>query len=878
MCSQRLVVILLAAFCTTASAVDSEGTNFVFGFVRNANDTSIANQVLTVSVLNQNAQDCQFTLTYRPDYHKYTPPQNMSVTVPKMGAIEVQIPSWYGWNYAITSVQDDVFLTLMGFSTCPVTLLANNYDISTGQGDTFMVLPTTWGSKSFTFSLPPAVLSGTYQYEQILVLPTTEGTTRVNVVEIGNGQSFYSFNVTYGNAPAVYIGTRTPDKRPRTYHVTSDKDVLIVAGVTCAGADITTCDHAAYMPHPPAASDCYAYDYYDDDHVSYLPTTTQFFTDIPGTCLVGQNITSILNDGVAKTITIKPQMESPLWTIQTTKPDQTGVAFHNGGSNIHIARYYDGTKYNSRGAFIATSPSMTQFHADSTSFYTRNANDSLEIYCTVLTCAKITIDTKRISIADTKVVQSVDGTSYYIFVITIANAGFHQIYLDPNTKGTYSFFVFGKNNQYSYGYVGGVNKPTFVLAPATSPGPTTTGPTTLTPPSTVTTQAPTSTATPPVTAPPSSSPVTSKQTSTPIPSQTSSTLVSTPAQTTASIPSLPTTVTKSPTLSTNTPSLMTSTVSQPAITSSKPAMTTMTTQHVSTSTLPLGSTATATLPAQTTMTNTPVASTTQPAAKSTVTQPVMTTKTTIPVVTTTQPPLVSSTVTQPAMTTKTTVVTEPVVTSTVTQPVMTTMTTMVTQPIVTTTVTQPVMSTMTTKPVITTTPPVVTTTSVTPAATSSTAAPTNPPVTTTQPAATSTPTVATVAPPASTSTQPVVTTVTVPVVTTQTVPNTPPPSSSAAPPTSTVATTTKNVPVVTTPTTAATTTTKAAATTPTTVVTTPTVPVTTPTTPTTTKPTPKVVTTPTTVTTQAPSTSTQSSSIVSTALPMVLTIFVALFL
>ncbi|CAO4385092.1 unnamed protein product [Caenorhabditis nigoni] len=871
-----LLVILLAAFCTTASAVDSEGTNFVFAFVRNANDTSIANQVLTASVLNQNAQDCQFTLTYRPDYHKYTPPQNMSVTVPKMGAIEVQIPSWYGWNYASTSVQDDVFLTLMGFSTCPVTLLANNYDISTGQGDTFMVLPTTWGSKSFTFSLPPAVISGTSQYEQIFVLPTTEGTTRVNVVEIGNAQSFYSFNATYGNAPAVYIGTRTADKRPRTYHVTSDKDVLIVAGVTCAGADISTCDHAAYMPHPPPASDCYAYDYYDDDHVSYLPTTTQFFTDIPGTCLVGQNITSILNDGLADTITIKPQMESPLWTIETTKADQTGVAFHNGGSNIHIARYYDGTKYNARGAFIATSPSMTQFHADSTSFYTRNANDSLEIYCTVIACSKITIDTKNIVIADTKVVQKVDGVSYYIFVITIANAGFHQIYLDPNTKGTYSFFVFGKNMQYSYGYVGGVNKPTFVLAPATSPGPTTTGPTTLTPPSTVTTQAPTSTATPPVTAPPSSSPVTSKQTSTP---QTSSTLVPTPAQTTASIPSLPTTVTKPPTLSTATPSLITSTVSQPAMTSSKPAMTTTTTQHVSTSILPLGSTATATLPAQTTMTTTSVATTTQPAAKSTVTQPVMTTKTTIPVVTITQPPLVSSTVTQPAMTTKTTVVTQSVVTSTVTQPVMTTMTTKVTQPVVTTTVTQPVMSTMTTKPVITTTPPVVTTTSVTPAATSSTAAPTNPPVTTTPPAATSTPTVATVAPPASTSTQPVVTTVTVPVVTTQTVPNTPPASSSAAPPTSTVATTTKNVPVVTTPTTVATTTTKAAATTPTTVVTTPTVPVTTPTVPvtTTTQPTPKVVTTPTTVTTQAPSTSTQSSSVVSTALPMVLTIFVALF-
>ncbi|EFO82854.1 hypothetical protein CRE_00888 [Caenorhabditis remanei] len=881
-----VLLALLLAFCATANAVDSEGTDFVFGFVRNAN-SDITNQVLSITVLNQNAQDCSFTLTFRPDYHKTTPPQNMTQTVASMKAQDFPVPSWYGWDYAGQNVQNDVFLTLMGYSTCAVTVLANNFDNVTGQGDTYMVLPTRWGSKSFTFSLPPAVISTQQHYEQLYVLPTTDGATQVRVAEIGNTQSEFTFNVTYGNAPAVYIGTRTPDKRPRTYHITSDKDVLIVAGVTCAGADVNSCDHVAYMPHPPPASDCYAYDYYDDDHMSYLPTTAQYFADIPGSCTVGQNITATLNDGSWQTITIIPKMESPLWTIQTTNAAQLGVAFHNGGSNIHIARYYDGSKFSSMGGYIATSPSVTQYHADSTAFYTKNANDSVEIYCTVLSCASISIDGVQIKITDTQVVQSVDGVSYYMFVITLANSGFHQINLKQ--QGQYSFFVYGKNKQYSYGYEGGANKPTFVLAPATT---TTKGPTTptvstlstLTPPSTVTTQTPPTTASPPATQSTASptTPGTSKQTT-----------VTVPAQTTPTVPIITISTTQAPPAS-------------------------VTTAAITTSTLPPQSSASTLTPSPT-----PSHAPGTQSAATTATQSVVTTTNTPPVVTTSS--------VQPVVTTSTL---PPLITTATAKPVVTT--TVVTQPLVTTNSVTPAPSTATPTTTVTvpTNPPVTSysvTTQTVPTVTTATPPQTPGPTTVTTPS--------TAAPsPTTVTTGTVVTTPTtkIPIVTTQTTPSPAPQTSSPTTPTTvvnpvttaspstgklslgfqiiamyayfvfafflagTTVTTTAPPVTVTTPTTAPTvttpTTTTPTTTKPTTTVKTTLTTVTTPTTVTTTKPTQAAVTTPTTApvttttkkTTTTPTTTTSTttttvatttkfSSVISLATPVVITVLFSLF-
>uniref|UniRef100_A0A8R1IAX0 Uncharacterized protein n=2 Tax=Caenorhabditis japonica TaxID=281687 RepID=A0A8R1IAX0_CAEJA len=725
------VLLALLAFCATASAVDTEGTHFVFSFVRNANP-DITNQVLSATIINRNAADCKFTLQYRPDFGKYTNPENMTITVLSMNVGEIEIPSWYGFNYTGRNVQDDVYLTLVAFSTSPVTLLANNYDNVTKQGDTYMVLPTTWGSQSFTFSLPPSVISNNNQYEQVFVLPTTEGTTKVTFAEIGQSETVFYFNATYGNTPAVYVGDVSSDLRPKTYHVLADKPVLIVAGVTCAGTDPSACDHIAYMPHPPAASDCFSYEYYDDDHISFLPTTSQFFTDIPGTCLIGQNITRTLNDGTTRTITIKPQMESPLWTVDTTNARQLGVAFHNGGSNIHIARYYDGTKYSSRGAFIATSPSITQFHADSSAFHTRNANDSVEIYCTVLTCASLTLDGEKVyNENDLQVVQTVDDVAYYVFVTVLAKPGFHKLYLDPGTKGNYAFFVFGKNGQYSYGYEGGVNKPTVVLAPTTTSTPFT-GPTTsATSTTTVTTKTlPTTT-----TSKAASTPTTTVTTApTSSPTASTITLGTTAPVTTASTaqPSTVTTIVTAPTTATVKTTQTTATAkTQTSVVSSSPTPSPVTvTKVVTTPTLPIILSTASTQPLASTSTTavtspttrlvtetkaTPPLQTSSPAKQSTVASTVTVKSTPTPSTVastqstaTPQKPVTStSTVTTPAATTKTT----PAATTKSTPAATTKTTPVATQSIPTSTVPQTNTSTTPTVPITsaTDTPPSTTT-------------------------------------------------------------------------------------------------------------------------------------------------------------------------
>ncbi|CAI2357036.1 unnamed protein product [Caenorhabditis sp. 36 PRJEB53466] len=872
MCSRRLVALL--AFCAAASAVDTEGTNFVFAFVRNANN-NITNQVLSATVLNRNSEDCKFTLTYRPDYHKTTPAENITQTVPSLSAINVDIPSWYGWDYAGNNVQDDVFLTLTGYSTCLVTVLANNYDNVTQQGDTYLVLPATWGSQSFTFSLPPAVISLDQQYEQVFVLPTSDGTTQVIFSEIGNTQSVFYFNATYGDSPAVYVGASTPDSRPRTYHVITDKPVLIVAGVTCAGVDANTCDHVAYMPHPPAASDCYAYDYYDDDHISYLPTTSQFFTDIPGTCLVRQNITATLNDGTYSVMSVKSQMESPLWTIQTTNTNQKGVAFHNGGTNAHIARYYDGSKYNVRGAFISTVPSIPQFHNDYTSFYTRNANDSVEIYCTVLTCAALTLDGSGVyNLANEMTTQKVDGISYYIFVITVAQPGFHQLDLDPGKNGNYAFFVFGKNGQYSYGYEGGVNKPTFVLAPATTPGSTTNSTAPTATPITVT--VPTVTV-PTVTVPTVTVPTVTVPTVTVPPVTTTTTAPGTAGTTPTAAPATatPSTVTPGTSKQTN-PATSQSAATTTVPATASPSITTPVTSKApaSTSTLPPTSTVvitpstTTTGMTATTAVNTPsvapITLTSLPTAPTTpkTTATVVPTSSVSPVFSTQTPVVTTATTQTPVATSTPTVATVPATQTTVTTTATSTVVTTVTTPtpaVISSTTTAPRTTVTTT----TTQPPVVTTqTTQTPIVTTPT---TSTPTLRTSVPTTPTPLVTTVVSTTPSTAGPVTSATTVTPAQPGSSPTTQAPiTSPSTVPVVTQPATSPTTPAVTNPTAPAVTTLSTAA---------PTTPTTVRTTPTTTRPT----TTTTTTTTQAPSTTTQSSSVISLALPAVLTILFAFF-
>uniref|UniRef100_A0A183F954 Plastocyanin-like domain-containing protein n=1 Tax=Heligmosomoides polygyrus TaxID=6339 RepID=A0A183F954_HELPZ len=98
------------------------------------------NMKLKCLVLNGNDQDCQFILTYRDDYdERINPLKNATSTVPSMGMVEV-MPSWYGWQYESPGIQVESgpHQLLLATSSCPVTVIANNFDNSTRQGDSFL--------------------------------------------------------------------------------------------------------------------------------------------------------------------------------------------------------------------------------------------------------------------------------------------------------------------------------------------------------------------------------------------------------------------------------------------------------------------------------------------------------------------------------------------------------------------------------------------------------------------------------------------------------------------------------------------------------------------------------------------------------------------
>ncbi|VDO50021.1 unnamed protein product [Haemonchus placei] len=117
---------------------ESLGRSFIFGFIRDSN-LDVDNQVLSITVLNGGDQDCRFNLTYRDDYNMRTPPRTTSFVVSK-GMTEIPVPSWYGWQYDTPGMQVESGPNqlLTGASSCDVTVIANNYDQSTHQGDSFL--------------------------------------------------------------------------------------------------------------------------------------------------------------------------------------------------------------------------------------------------------------------------------------------------------------------------------------------------------------------------------------------------------------------------------------------------------------------------------------------------------------------------------------------------------------------------------------------------------------------------------------------------------------------------------------------------------------------------------------------------------------------
>lgn len=91
------------------------------------------------------------------------------------------------------------------------------------------------------------------------------------------------------------------------------------------------------------------------------------------------------------------------------------------GSATHITRVYDSSSAGGKGAFVTSVASLTSFILAPSYFYTRNANDSIEVICTSLVCSAIYIDDNdKLDITSSDVI-SVDGVSYFSMSYVVPN-------------------------------------------------------------------------------------------------------------------------------------------------------------------------------------------------------------------------------------------------------------------------------------------------------------------------------------------------------------------------------------------------------------------------------------------------------------------------
>uniref|UniRef100_A0A1I7X6A6 ZP domain-containing protein n=1 Tax=Heterorhabditis bacteriophora TaxID=37862 RepID=A0A1I7X6A6_HETBA len=399
-------------FPTVYGHLDSEGQFFRFAFVRDAK-VDINNQTLSVTVINANSEPCNFTLNLRETCHSNLIPK--TVLVKRKAAAEVRIPSWYGFRYATfgsAQVGTGPNQTLIANASCPVTVIANNYESSSQKGDSFLVLPTTWSfpGNTYSFSLPPAPEK---EYHQITIIPTDVDSQITLIVKSLSDP--LNFTAPFGDQPTTYFAMITYGK-PWSYQIHSDKPIQVVAGVTCAGAE-KGCDHAAFMPQP-------------------LPSQE-----------INPNETSVLHSFCEKNF-------------------ESTVNFVAEKSYIHVTRYLDGN--DGSGAFLTTVPSVSQFINESSSFYTRNDNDTLEIICNLYSCLNMKIDNESLGDYNYTKRKMINNKMFFSIRLVIPKKGFHIIDIPSTFESSYIYYVTGKNLKSSYGYLPAVKKPSFT-PPSTKP-------------------------------------------------------------------------------------------------------------------------------------------------------------------------------------------------------------------------------------------------------------------------------------------------------------------------------------------------------------------------------------------------------------------------
>ncbi|CAI4224965.1 unnamed protein product, partial [Auanema sp. JU1783] len=469
--NSKLSLVWLVILGSAVASSDSEGTDFVFSFVRNADpNPNVPNQVLSITVLNGGSTNsCNLTVTYRETFEG--PVSYKSVMVAPLSAVDIPIPSFYGFAYATVGGVQNQFLaheTLYAQSSCPVTVLANNYDNQTLQGETFTVFPKTFGGYAFSFSLPPVMMME--QYQQVTFLPT-QGSANVNL-RIPEIQASHQFAINDINGTS-YIALKSSTKSQSiTYHITSDAPIQIVAGVTCSGAIINSCDHICYMPQYIASAECYYDNVMRDDHVTEL-LDNQLYADISGSCQSAQTV--ILNNGNAA-------QENSVSGQQPSEPlvfdGSTAGAFYVEATTaaVHVSKYFDGS-VRAIGSYITTVPSISQMISSSSYFYTRDPNSVMTISCSRMACSTIYMDGTLVFGTNFTYhgKLNIGSESYYVLAQTVVDPGFHTLsFREEAANKQYAYYIRSADNRYAY--TGQINVPNvnITIPPTTTPGPTTT--------------------------------------------------------------------------------------------------------------------------------------------------------------------------------------------------------------------------------------------------------------------------------------------------------------------------------------------------------------------------------------------------------------------
>uniref|UniRef100_A0AC35TYL6 IgGFc_binding domain-containing protein n=1 Tax=Rhabditophanes sp. KR3021 TaxID=114890 RepID=A0AC35TYL6_9BILA len=480
---QRLLICLSIWLITLGTSVqgiaDSDGTDFVANFLqygsKNPKDFSVKLYFSCVSA-------AKATVTY-----KYTSLVTNALvtdtTVVDPGSFvsvflkyQEIVTDGFVANGNVKLVPDTrVFI----HSDVPIKVLAEIYNINTGVGDVYLVLPTSLAGSTFNIQLPQSV-----DGDAMIIAIAGQGNAKTTIkvgVSINQGPLTTQnqvFDPTMGQ-PQPFIAFN--DAFADSVYITSDQPISITIASTCvdllylvgkSNGRSKPCDYAASMAQPIGVWDCQSILTPYDLRV-ITGTYTNLLTASPSDATCAGNILPTMvytNDNPVGKSTILGTGYSTNFPITSNTKDfglrsshavvpLTRIGSPNANMNVPL-----------NGAFMHLIPDTTQFITGDINFKTFYAGDTLEIYSeSSTTFDQFTIDGKPISPLQVKVIPiGFFDRNYTSFAITIATPTNHVF----NSPGKYIAYVLGKSDRgyiAGYGYIAGFNKSTLQSYPASTP-------------------------------------------------------------------------------------------------------------------------------------------------------------------------------------------------------------------------------------------------------------------------------------------------------------------------------------------------------------------------------------------------------------------------